>query len=74
MRRFKHKQYALYYIDRDTLFEELLFTGSRKELSKYLEVDERTIVFYGTPTWFKRNKTGYRVYPINDYEGDDIYD
>lgn len=52
--------YALYRND------ELLTVGTKKELADYLGVKERTIHFYSTPTYAKRNKGGYRVYRIED--------
>ena len=68
MSKSNHKQYALYYVTNED--EKPLWTGSRKELAEYLKVTEKTIVFYHSPAWIKRNKTGYRVYDI-EYEGDD---
>lgn len=67
MRIRRLKQYALYIND------EIKFTGTRKELAEYLEVKESSITFFQSPTYARRNKTGIRVYPINDYRGDDTY-
>ena len=36
--------------------EEWIKDGTRKELAEYLGVKERTITFYGTPTYAKRGK------------------
>lgn len=54
--------YALYKGD------EILTIGTKKELAKYLGVKVRTIGFYSTPTYIKRNKGGnaYIVIRIED--------
>lgn len=54
--------YALYKGD------EILTIGTKKELALYLGVKERTIHFYSTPTYRKRNKGGnsYIVIRIDD--------
>lgn len=44
--------YALYKGD------VILTIGTIKELAKYLGVKEKTIHFYSTPTYRKRNKKG----------------
>lgn len=56
--------YALYKGD------EILTIGTKKELALYLGVKERTINFYSTPTYRKRNKGGnsYIVIRIDDKE------
>jgi hypothetical protein len=44
----KLKEYTMYK------GEELLAIGNRKELAEKFKVAERTISFYGTPTYQKR--------------------
>lgn len=44
--------YALYKGD------DILTIGTIKELAKYLGVKEKTVYFYSTPTYRKRNKKG----------------
>lgn len=58
--------YALYKGD------EILTIGTKKELALYLGVKERTIHFYSTPTYRKRNKGGnsYIVIRIEEDERD----
>ena len=60
----KENFYALYKGD------EILAIGTKKELALYLGVKERTIHFYSTPTYRKRNKGGnsYIVIRIKDDE------
>lgn len=43
------KEYALYK------GEELLIIGTIKEIAKYLGVTEKTVFFYQTPSYLKRN-------------------
>jgi len=52
--------YALYHGD------TILTIGTKLELAKYLGVKERTINFYMTPTYKKRNKNGYLVIRIEE--------
>ena len=56
--------YALYKGD------EVIAIGTLKELGKLLNVSPRTIFFYSTPTYRKRNKGGnsYIVIRIDDKE------
>lgn len=56
--------YALYKGD------EFLTLGSIKELALYLGVKERTIHFYSTPTYRKRNKGNNAYIVIRIEEGD----
>lgn len=44
--------YALYKGD------DVKTIGTKKELAEYLNVDIRTIEFYSSPTYRKRNKKG----------------
>ncbi len=44
--------YALYKGD------EVLTVGTKQELARYLNVNIRTIEFYSSPTYRKRNKKG----------------
>lgn len=55
-----NKMYALYHGD------NILTIGTIKELAKYLGVKGRTIMFYGTPKYKKRNKEGYLVIRIKE--------
>lgn len=48
----REKFYALYKGD------EIIAIGTLKELAKLLNVAPRTIYFYSTPTYRKRNKGG----------------
>lgn len=48
----KLNYYALYKGD------EVLTVGTKEELAKYLNVSIRTIEFYSSPTYRKRNKKG----------------
>lgn len=57
----KKRIYALYKGDK------WLTDGTREELAKYLNVKERTIHFYSTPTWRKRtNNNAYIVIKLED--------
>jgi hypothetical protein len=56
----KRTMYALYRGD------EIITIGTKKELAKYLGVNERTIYFYSTPTHRKRNKNGYFTIKIEE--------
>ena len=60
----REKFYALYKGD------EIIAIGTLKELGKLLNVLPRTIFFYSTPTYKKRNKGGnsYIVIRIDDEE------
>lgn len=60
----REKFYALYKGD------EIIAIGTLKELGKLLNVSPRTIFFYSTPTYKKRNKGGnsYIVIRIDDEE------
>jgi hypothetical protein len=60
----REKFYALYKGD------EVIAIGTLKELGKLLNVSPRTIFFYSTPTYRKRNKGGnsYIVIRIDDEE------
>lgn len=60
----REKFYALYKGD------EIIAIGTLKELGKLLNVSPRTIFFYSTPTYRKRNKGGnsYIVIRIDDEE------
>lgn len=60
----REKFYALYKGD------EVIAIGTLKELGKLLNVSPRTIFFYSTPTYKKRNKGGnsYLVIRIDDEE------
>ena len=55
-----NKMYALYHGD------NILTIGTIKELAKYLNVKDRTIKFYSTPTYRKRSKDGYLVIRIEE--------
>lgn len=55
-----NKMYALYHGD------NILTIGTIKELAKYLNVKDRTIKFYSTPTYKKRAKDGYLVIRIEE--------
>ena len=55
--------YALYHGD------EFLTLGTKKELAEYLGVKVRTISFYATPTYQKRNN--YKGYIVIKIGGDD---
>lgn len=44
------KEYALYK------GEELLIIGTLREIAKQQNIKERTVSFYGTPTYQKRSK------------------
>ena len=48
----KPNYYALYKGD------EVLTVGTKQELAKFLNVNIRTIEFYSSPTYRKRNKKG----------------
>ena len=48
----KPKYYALYKGD------DVLTVGTKQELAKYLNVSIRTIEFYSSPTYRKRNNKG----------------
>jgi hypothetical protein len=53
--------YALYKGD------NILTIGTIRELALYLGVKERTVMFYSTPTYRKRNKgNNYLVIKIED--------
>lgn len=59
--------YALYKGD------TFIMIGKIKEIAKYLGVSERTVHFYSTPTYMKRNKDNhYIVIRIEDDEEGDI--
>ena len=60
----REKFYALYKGD------DIIAIGTLKELGKLLNVSPRTIFFYSTPTYKKRNKGGnsYIVIRIDDEE------
>lgn len=62
----KNPEYALYKGDK---FIEI---GTAKELAEYLGVSERTVHFYSTPTYMKRNKENHYIVIKIDYdeEGD----
>ena len=48
------KQYALYRGD------DLIMIGTLADIAKKLGVDEKTVRFYGTPTYYRRtNGNGY---------------
>ena len=51
----KEKVYALYKGD------ELLEIGTKKELAELLNVKVKTISFYGTPAYTKKNKFRKKV-------------
>ena len=56
-----NKMYALYHGD------NILTIGTIKELAKYLNVKDRTITFYSTPTYKKRVKdNAYLVIKIEE--------
>lgn len=50
--------------------EEPLYTGTAEELAKYLGVNVRTIYFYSTPTYRKRNNGTNAYIVIRIEEGD----
>ena len=55
------KEYALYKGD------EFLQIGTIKELAEYLNVKPKTIQFYASPTYQKRNKgNNYIVIKVED--------
>lgn len=56
--------YALYKGD------DILFVGTIKEIAKYLGVKERSVYFYKTPTYQKRNK-GNNAYLLVKLEDED---
>ena len=56
--------YALYKGD------DPLYVGTKKELANYLGVSERTISFYASPTYQKRNPKGNNYIVIRIEEGD----
>ena len=56
----KIRVYALYHGDK------WLTDGTKSELADYLKVNERTITFYMSKTYAKRNKEGYRVIFIGE--------
>ena len=59
--------YALYKGD------TFIMIGKIKEIAEYLGVSERTVHFYATPTYMKRNKDNhYIVIRIEDDEEGDI--
>ena len=59
-------EYALYKGD------EFITLGTIKEIAKFLGVSERTVHFYATPTYMKRNKDNhYIVIRIEDDEEGD---
>lgn len=59
----KVRIYALYHGD------TFLLTGSKSELAKFLGVKERTITFYSSKVYEKRNENGYKVIFIGvEYE------
>ena len=65
----KVNYYALYKDD------ELLTVGTYKELADYLNVSERTVKFYTTPTYKRRvDKSKYEVVKIEDEEDDILMD
>jgi hypothetical protein len=58
--------YALYKGDK------FINLGSKKFLAKFIDVDERTITFYGTPTYKKRGKQNNdKRYIVIKIEGED---
>ena len=62
----KNPEYALYKGD------TFIAIGTTKELAEYLGVSKRTIHFYSTPTYMKRNKENHYIVIRIDYdeEGD----
>ena len=59
--------YALYKGDM------FIMIGKIKEIAEYLGVSERTVHFYATPTYMKRNKDNhYIVIRIEDDEEGDL--
>ena len=56
----KIRVYALYHGDK------WLTDGTKNELADYLNVGIRTITFYMSKTYAKRNKEGYRVIFIGE--------
>lgn len=59
----KPKEWALYK------GEDLLSMGTVKEIAKDMNVDERTIRFYKTPTYLRRDKGNRRVLVSLEEEG-----
>ena len=57
-------EYALYKGD------EFITLGTIKEIAKFLGVSERTVHFYSTPTYRKRNQKGNAYIVIRIEEGD----
>jgi len=49
--------------------EDLLSMGTVKEIAKDMDVDERTIHFYKTPTYLRRDKGNRRVLVSLEEEG-----
>ena len=62
----KNPEYALYKGD------TFITIGTARELAEYLGVSERTVHFYSTPTYMKRNKENHYIVIRIDYdeEGD----
>ena len=48
----KKKQYSMYKGDKEIAF------GTIEEIAKKLNISVKTVKFYGTPTYKKRNKNG----------------
>lgn len=59
------KYYALYKGD------TILCIGTKQELAKYLNVSERTIMFYRSPTYKRRGKEYSNRYLVIEIEEDD---
>ena len=59
----KVKIYTLYHGDK------WLTDGTITEIANYLNVSRRTVMFYGSKVYAKRNKEGYRLIFIGvEYE------
>ena len=56
----KVRIYALYHGDK------WLTDGTITELANYLNVSRKTVIFYGSKVYSKRNKEGYRVIFIGE--------
>ncbi len=46
----KNKEYAIYK------GEDLIMIGTVKEIAKHLEIKEKSVLFYQTPTYLKRHR------------------